>query len=216
MRTGSAILVFLFLSTTCNAQTPDTQPWLTDSSRAIQFGVGGYFNLSTFDSKALSVKFHLFPLSAIRVGLAMRGNTSRSDKEVKRTVGDSLISAKSSSNRYNEDLSFELTSQYMLFLDTQSDLFLFIGSGPIVTYSYQGNDDGDWTRTWGLGVEGAIGAEWFATHRISFHAEYRAAALYTISKDEYTYPSQFETTNQQTISWELRSGRVLFGLSAYF
>ena len=210
--------VAVALSMACIAQTAEGQPWLTDSSRAIQFGIGSSFRLTSFDNQSLAVKYHLTPQTAIRVRVSARGTTNRTDSETRVTIGDSLVSSTGSSNSQTQDLTFSLSSDYLMFLDLPEDLFLFVGAGPMAEYSYRAYGTDDWSRALAFGLDGAIGSEWFASHRISVHAEYQAAVLYRIYKSKSTYEgsSQTETRDSRTITWELRSGTVIFGLSVYF
>jgi len=113
----------------------------------------------------------------------------------------------------------------------QASAKFFWGIGPRVDYSYSKDDyktvdsgstlQDRKTRTtsWGVGLSGVLGVEWFANSSISLLAEYGSSALYTYSKrtqDESIGPSSGPHVEQKSRTFTFSPSSVKFGLSVYF
>ncbi len=219
-------LLALFLSSQCLlGQTSETTSWLNDSSRAIQFGIGNYLDVEAFNSKSISFKKHLSAESAIRVGIVLSASSYKEQANTRDYVSDTLISSNSVSYTPTYSISAEISTLYLWYFSTQSDFYLFLGLGPEMRYDrrdYLTSDYYDRNRTWSIGMEGSVGAEWFVSHRFSIHAEYLASALYAGSKengwntDINGNPLVIQDFENTSTSWRFQSGTVVFGLSIYF
>jgi len=219
-------LFALFLSSQfLLGQTNQSNSWLNDSSRAIQFGIGNYFDVEAFNSKSISFKKHLSAETAIRVGIVLSASSYKEEANSRDYINDTLISSKSISYSPTYSISAEVSTLYLWYLSTQSDFYLFLGLGPELRFDrreYSTSDYYDQNRTWSIGMEGSIGAEWFVTHRFSLHAEYLANALYVGSKENGWNTDVngnrlvVEDFDNTSTAWRFQSGTVAFGLSIYF
>ncbi len=208
----------LLLSAVLPAQSSaQEQVWMTDSSWAIQFGVQSYTTIVSFDAASLSVKTHLTESQALRIGMKVFGSRTKEHHSKETSIRDSIISQTATeSDLYDFDLG--ATVQYLWYLDTQSDVFLFGGIGPTGRYTRNDFAPGYGDSRWSIGAAATIGAEWFATRRISFHAEYQATLFYSHSKsyDQYTQGSRVEYNEDKYSRWGFSANEVVFGLSVYF
>jgi len=220
----SVTIALLLIQTHMSAQPSETQQWLTDSSRSIQFGIGNYLSLNAFDGKSISFKLHNTATNAIRFGFTLSGNTASSDATTETIVDDTLISTTTTSTDPTFSINVDAFVHFLWYLDTHSDVFPFIGIGPMVGFvrnEYVSTSSSSLTRTLGVGAEAVVGAEWFATKNISLHAEYQATALFEYTRYESYEPGtvggQTPSKNfKRTIkSWAIRSRTVVFGLSVY-
>lgn len=204
------LLAFIGIAGRSTAQETQTTQWLTDSSKAIQFGIGNNFGLEAFDYKSISFKTHLSSLRAIRIGVNASGSTSKQERTSFLGSYDQLSS-----------IALGISTHFLWYFETESDVFLFLGAGPLVEYSHSRGDYSyvsEHTTIWTVGVGGAIGAEWFATRHIAIHAEYQAAGRYTSGKSESLDDRVPEEGVYKllTKSWRFDAQKVLFGLSVYF
>lgn len=218
------VIAVLLLNSLLRAQQTDSTQWLSDSSRAIQFGVGDYLNVRAFDTKSISFKYHLSATRALRIGLSFSGSVDKSESHRTSFLNDSLISSTDRSNGPIHSVALELSVLHIWYFSTNSDVFLFLGAGPLVQYSrreYAGSSYSDLTTLWSTGVGATIGTEWFVHRRISLHAEYQASGQYTHTNNNSTNRNSNiqgdkivdETSNNR---WSITSQRVLFGISVYF
>lgn len=72
----TAVIVGFCLAGPASSQTQ----WLSDSSRAIQFGVGSSFNVHAFGEKEISFKTHITAMRALRLSLSFSGTIDQRDR----------------------------------------------------------------------------------------------------------------------------------------
>ncbi len=191
--------------------------WMTDSSWAIQFGIQSNMTLGSFDAANLSAKTHITSLQALRIGLNLYGANNRQETFQERSIGDSVFYQVTGS-AWQNDFTIGATVQYLWYLDTKSDLFVFFGVGPTGRFRWSDSDFGEHRAAWAIGIAPVLGGEWFATRRISFHAEYQATLFYersTSSYEDNSSETRFYRENTYT-RWGFSADGVVFGLSVYF
>ncbi len=215
---------------------------LKEGAWALQFQISGNFTLSPFEGLALSGKRHLSATDAIRLGITIGLNNSESDRIDKTIENDtvSLFSEGTTAQSVNGQ-SIDIHAHYLFYTNPQEEVNLFLGSGLSVQYSrgYQEasgiepRPPGLSSRAYhqsvenkkiGFGIVGLTGVEWFATKRLSLHAEHSIAISYeksTYSETrktligppiEYSGRSVNEWTGK---GWRVSSQGVKFGLSVY-
>lgn len=188
---------------------------LEDGAWALQFGIEGDFLSVNSYSGGVSVKRHFSPRSALRAGIsASAGDTERDDRDT-----DAVDDASSWSTGLN--------LAYQRYINPDADAVLYWGVGPAFNYFHSSyntslGDSLSSERTserWSVGADAMLGAEWFATRVISFHAEYFAGF------DYFSETESLETNvNGSLVSRQIdREGwstsltsAVRFGLSVYF
>ncbi len=221
------ILLTLFLFSTLIAQNDTTfkKNSLIEGAWAMQFQIYGLVYLYPFQGTTISVKKHLTDRSAVRAGVGITFDIS--DESYNK---DQLYYYNYFKYTSYEQHSYSLTvrGQYLFYLFGSTDVNLFVGSGPEISYSWGKNEyDGDTASyvsrniSTGLGISGVIGVEWFATSSISFHAEYSTIAKYTRTdyKRELKYvntalKSEINSSNGDYFKFNPNS--VMFGVSLYF
>ena len=138
-------------------------------------------------------------------------------------------------SRNSQSIAFEtIVTRY---INPDSHVNAFWGIGPFVSFYRQKMKEGNeyvsadnygyysylYSQCWTVGLRAVIGAEWFATGRISFHAEYQADLRYEWGYTERIYKrydspadnvDAYEKDSSNT--WSLYSGNVVFGMSLYF
>jgi hypothetical protein len=215
------IFSFLFLAVlsfqTGLSQTGESAPYITDSSRSIQFGIG-MLTLRSFGDQTMSYRWHQTPGTAIRIGVSVSAS-GRTDETVTSAYrGDTLVGQSRSTSTDLPRIDFTLSAQYQWYVRIQDDLYLFAGAGPQFGYN-QRDYPYDEYRMWTAGLNGGFGAEWFASRRLSLHGEYQIHLLYrhTISSEWEDFSSGDSKFYDRTgDSFDITSGAVLFGLSVYF
>ena len=188
---------------------------LEDGAWALQFGVQGQFiSVNTF-AGGLSLKRHFSPQSAIRLGIS--ANTQDTDWDY------SYIEDVAGTNRWSTGVNVT----YQHYVNPDADAIVYWGVGPTFDYSrdsatssHGDSLSSDSTRKyWSVGADAVLGVEWFATHAISFQAEYVAGFDYNSLTDvtEINNYGDVITRQANRDGWSssLASG-VRFGLSVYF
>jgi len=202
---------------------------------SIQFGLTDEFGLDPFNSMSLSLKRHVSPKSAFRLGANLGLDVDDSDSESVSTRYDTLSTGVESELSLNGVL-VQLNMLYMRYVNPGSDVNFFLGTGPLVRYTRTEEDrrsvrtaQGEvlrlrtekYSRTWKLGALGVAGVEWFATKNVSLHAEYRGSLSYGRTKTEGLSlssddPSYHEESESSKSFWDFKGVNVTFGLSLYF
>lgn len=226
MKTIVMLCALLLLPAILISQETVGQPWLTDSSKSIQFGISSNLTLTTFSYAGFSYQFHLTQSRAIRLTLTLSGSTANSDTHEEHYLNDTLVSIDDNTDKLSSSYGVGVSALHIWYMQPSERFFLFTGVGPTVTFSYDKYDPGRpydyWTKTTslGVGVFGAIGGGYFVDRRFAIHAEYQAGASYAETRFEsysHSSPPQVVTTiDQHTHRWSLRSPSVLFGLSLYW
>ncbi|MGE5621095.1 MAG: hypothetical protein ACM3U0_00845 [archaeon] len=231
-----AILVSLAItSQLIIAQTkPQQIEDLTDSSRALQFQIGSNFSLSSFQGSVISYKHHFSRDKALRIGLSVYVDGTKSDgsSEMFTVDRDSLVTGSQNAAKRKEN-SIQLNTQFIWYLNPGEKLLIYGGAGPFLTYGYgkvntenKSNDpfikdkslNEQKSSTWSPGVKGEIGVEWFAAQNISLLAEYGLMASYSWTETEITstYPLYVQKSNNKLEGWNVRNDTVKFGVTLYF
>jgi hypothetical protein len=218
-----AIFCSIALHGFLSAQETDNKPFLTDSSRAVQFAIGDYLGVRAFDGKSVSMEWHTTDLRAWRVGVGFSGRSLKSTVLTEEFLDDSLTSSISDDN-VRRHLIIEVGAQHLWYFGASEPLYVFLGAGPLVRYTRYEYDGSYNTETlWTFGGSSMIGVEWFVHRRISLHSEYVATFTYSHGKMQSTgtqsnYYGMIKKTTEDgtTNSWDLTSGNVLFGFSVYF
>lgn len=208
---------------------------LEEGAWSIQFGITDEVALRPFNSMGISVKRHMSPRSAFRIGANIGLDIDDRDSDQVTSLADT-VSAGVFGEGDGNSLLVQLDLLYMRYANPDADVNFFLGTGPLVRF--QRSDD-DWkgthttpegtsvevreryVRTWRIGAIGIGGVEWFATRSISFHAEYRLWLSYGRTKSESEanrpgdpdYHSESETSNG---FWDFHGNKVTFGVSLYF
>lgn len=236
----SHVVVFILLARTCVVFSQETgqQPTaLREGSWALLFQVAGNFTLTSFQGATISGKHHFSPRDALRLGLTLSGNTSSMDG----TTGDfnaDTVTVTGAGTSDRSSLSVTLSSEYVVYGDPPGVVHPFFGVGPLISYRY-GRDASEnsnarpgipsarFTSTttqesWGVGVSGVAGVEWFVTQAISLLAEYNLSVQYV--RSELTShredipgegPSFKSTRENRTTGWSLAPNNVRLGLTVY-
>jgi hypothetical protein len=226
MKTRTTVLFLAVIVVTAKLQAQDAPApnWLSDSSRALQFGVTGNFTLGTFDAKSISFKQHLSDKRAIRIGVNFSGSIDQKGDSHEYFYYDSLTLLSNASYNPTYNLGVSVSAQYLWYMKTVERFFFYLGAGPYASYSRSGPtgtpSSGTWNKNeaWSLGVGGSAGVECFVYSRISLHAEYQALLTYTSThgSTRYSSASRFETTSTWDKYLNLSSQKVVFGISVYF
>jgi hypothetical protein len=232
----SIIAVMLMLPAALSAEEKmrcrrDLEP----GSWSLQFQIADDINLRAFNGMMISVKRHFNERSAIRLGLNLDLDSDRRIEGIAHSYRDTLREGRIY-KRDDSEQSIQLNLFYMRYPNPGGRIKLFYGAGPLVSFSrrlleyernYYGSGrydikESNWERYWAVGLNGILGAEWFATDGISFHAEYRAVAKYTRGRyesDEFRFSSQGKTatySETETDYWNFDASYVTFGISLYF
>jgi hypothetical protein len=218
-----AILCTIALQGQLLAQETDPKPFLTDSSRAVQFAIGDYLGVKAFDGKSVSVKWHVTDRRAWRFGVVYSGYTDKEVHHADTFLDDSLTTSRNS-DIFDRALTIEVGGQHLWYFGTRDQFFLYFGAGPLVRFNRDERDYGSSKVTaWTFGGSGTIGVEWFAHHRLSLHSEYVSTLTFRhfvqrTTSSARTYGGSISTATEELNwdRWDLISGKVLFGFSVYF
>ncbi len=189
-----------------------------------------------FEGLGIALKRHWSRKTALRLGFDIGLSVNEDDSESKRSVDDTL---QNESDGFNKTSGQSVTVKllYMMYPWPDSYINFFWGLGPVISFSRSDReherdtvqyDSGSsqlyrssyYSRSWSAGLKGAVGVEWFATRRISFHMEYQSTPTY---RSRYTemeviddYYSSEEFRKITSGDWSLQAGTVVVGLSMYF
>lgn len=169
--------------------------------RALQFAVRGLFNLSSFQGGTLSYKKHFSSQSALRIGINIRLNSRayEGSEEWDNTYRyedyeDSTDYLRFEEETYdltdNSDIwSADIITQWIKYPEARNDVQPYWGVGPTLSYSYHNEDDESASMdstadprfyrytsfSYGVGVSGVLGLEWFFRKNMSLTAEYQSS-----------------------------------------
>lgn len=230
-----------FLSTELLAESENREMNKRDNSLypgswSIQFQIEDDIGLKPFNGMIISVKRHVSKQSAFRISFNLDIDFDDDDSESQHTYSDSTVYAKVRTTDYNAQ-RIEVNFAYLNYPRPDSNINLFWGAGPFVRYSRSRREteeirttppsyrqttiNTDYLNSWGIGILGLAGVEWFATKNISFHAEYRASAVYSRSKRENAHnilqeTKIVDTSETASYGWDLHGVSVILGISLYF
>jgi hypothetical protein len=209
---------------------------LRAGSWALQFGISSNFTLISFEGLSISAKKHFSPSRAIRFGTTIAAWTEDVNMDDLYRSQDHQQSSISDAD--NNSLSWDISALYLFYPGPRDRLSFFAGLGPDFGYSrakhetntnvirdgqvIQDAEQNKWTynRRVYLGLRGVLGAEWFATKRISLIADYSLSTRYMWEKSEtsseYTSGSSSSSTDNDRQRFDLYSSAVQFGISVYF
>jgi len=185
-----------------------------------------------FDGMSIAAKYHMSRKSALRLGLSF-GFSANDDTVDDRTVEDDTIRWDDSGNGTRNSQSAMLEVLYVRYPWPDSYINAFWGVGPYVSFNRYESEVtrnnpnywrvDDYSRRYAIGLKGILGVEWFASKRISFHAEYQANFQYRWGFNESTRISidadgiKSEDYRKTTTDyWSFYANEMLFGISLYF
>jgi len=197
------------------AQEDERANSLEAGAWALMFGIDSDFTLEPFEGGSLSLKRHFSDRSAVRVGIDL--SLSSNENTVTNTFDRTTTS---------DAYSFRLEGLYQRYTSPGRTINFYWGAGAFGGYSDRTSEatadstlNRSDTSSYSLGATGALGVEFFAARSIGIHAEYRASVGYnwneTVLRNERPgFPVDERSTDGS--GWNLGSGSVRFGLSAYF
>jgi hypothetical protein len=188
---------------------------------ALQFRLPTSLTLGAFREAAIAVKRHWSSSSAVRMGMDVGVNSSRT-KEENRDI--SLDSSYSEVDQISNQFSVAVLSQYLYYFRNAAALNLYGAAGVRLKYDNWSDEEEDTesnqkATALSFGPLFGFGVEWFATHRISFSAEYDVAVSYEWSKTTRVLdPAHREPRSNvaTTRSLDVQLEYAKLGLSVYF
>lgn len=193
---------------------------------ALQFTIDQNFTLSTFEGSIASVKKQFSSTRALRIGLALDFSHSK-DETNRFTKIDTAKPQFSKSFGY----SVFVYPTYMFYMNPKDAVILYAGTGITAGGSYywtESRQDAevapsyyylyDRRYSYGGGLTGTIGVEFFPIKNLSIIAEYFASFQYShsVSKTIRDYPGDYTNIESTGDEYEFFGRRVNFGLSVYF
>jgi hypothetical protein len=229
MKTITGLLLISLLLTSNFAQTKDStiqKNSLRKGIWGVQFQIGSNFTLSSFENVIVSLKTHFSPKFAVRFGVGVNANSSDQTLDYKEYyygyTGTDIPTN-------NNSLNIMILAKVLYYFNPKSSINLFIGFGPIGTYSHYYNErfylDGykEYTEnnSWGGGLNGVLGCEIFPLRFLSIFAEYSVTATFdkrtsNDSVEDYYTRVVEEFYNVKSTNFNLTGNTVRFGLSLYF
>ena len=196
------------------AKTGEGNNSLASGSWSIQFAIDKDFDFISYEGATISAKYHFSDKSAIRGGLSLRGSTEDSESALIIIPADSIL--KESKSDQNS-VSVGLKTLFLFYPSPQKEVNVFLGAGPILTYSRdKKNEGGDSAtrRSWAIGIAAAFGVEWFATKSISILSEYGGSFEY----ETHLYKGKYDGRESKTEidRFEMSTLSVKLGVSFYF
>ncbi|MCK4549376.1 MAG: outer membrane beta-barrel protein [Candidatus Krumholzibacteria bacterium] len=186
-----------------------------------------------FDGMSVAAKYHMSRKTALRLGLSF-GFSSNDNTVDDRTIEDDTIRWDGSNTSTGNSQSLLLEALYVRYPWPDSYINAFWGVGPYASFSRSESESEShnigysryqdrYSRHYAVGLKGVLGVEWFASKRISFHAEYQAVIRYRWGFSERT-TSHVDTEGSlderygkaETDYWSFYGDKVLFGVSMYF
>lgn len=212
------LLVFVLLSGSAVMAQEDTlgvssQRKLDDKNWALLFQVNSNFTLRSFQGSVISVKKHLSPQKALRIGVSLDADLRDQDlmnfREVRdHDTQDVLNDELDESISQIDQLELDISAQFLHYFLPQNDVSVFVGMGNFweigrmksnrQTESQSNNYPGSMrefeavdshTRySWALGLSGVLGVEWFCLKSISLIGEYGLVVGYrSVSDTHYIF-----------------------------
>ncbi len=193
---------------------------------ALQFTIDQNFTLSSFEGSVASVKKQFSSTRALRLGLSL--DFSRSNDETNRLT--KIDTAKPS---YSKGFGYTIFvyPTYLFYMNPKDPVNLYLGAGftaggsyywsesrqddnvaPSYYYQYQQS------YSYGGGLTGTIGVEFFPIKNLSIIAEYFASFQYShnVSTSIHDYPGDYRKLESHGDEFRFFGKRVNFGLSVYF
>jgi hypothetical protein len=211
-----ALLVLLTLASAAVAGAADetTEGPMRPGAWAIQFGIGDNFTLNSFSGGAVSVKRHSSAKVAWRAGVSFGLSDLSSDRSIE-TPDTTLLEE---ADFGHQSIGVELDRLH--YFGAGPAVHPYFGYGPRAAWSSGHSSDDFYDREqdfWSAGVGAVFGAEYRASSAIGIHAEYRASFQYVSrTQEERSLIVDAAVRRGEDTSWNLSSGGVRFGLSAYF
>lgn len=218
------IILFLFWSAPLAVIAGMSENMPKDNGWALQFSIRDNFQLSSFQGTTISILKHSSVDRAWRMAFTggVRYNNNKNNDQIDRT-------RRSRADLTRYDANFTIDLQKLFYANTESNINLFYGWGPVVGYHF--NKSYDYSRgtremmkaDWEIGARLIFGVQWFPTNSISLHAEYGSKLSYLFSwkrTEQWRFdifePVELRIDDSQTNSLNLSSSAVKLGLSAYF
>ena len=216
---GSVVLFIALSGEVFSQDSSQVRPNSLQADKwALQFQISSNFTLASFEGATISIKKQSSPSAAVRLGMTVGTSVSSNDNTTALLDSSTRLQT-TDANSENLSLQFH----WICYPKPSSDVNLYFGIGPTASYSRNHSDSkvirvrpnrpdsllSSGTSTfisWGIGLNGLVGAEWFATRSISILAEYSTSATFSKSDNGATSTKQFS----------ISSPSVRFGLSAYF
>ncbi|MBS1513825.1 MAG: hypothetical protein JSS63_02260 [Bacteroidetes bacterium] len=219
-----SFILLVLLYSNIYAQEKERQNSLEAGKWALQFTIDQNFTLSNFEGSIASVKKQFSPRSALRLGLSLDFGRSNS-KENDFIYNDTL------NPQYSKRFYFSafIYPTYLIYVNPNSPVNLYFGGGFTLGGSYrwheseQSEEEGSyyaWEKTYsyGGGITGTVGVEFFPIKNFSILAEYFVSLQYAneVSSTVYTSPSNYQKREVTSDYVEFFGKRVNFGLAVYF
>jgi len=214
---------------------------LAPGSWSVQFSVQQNFTLGSYSGSTLSLKRHLASGNALRFGLSV--GFGRGGEDFIDSSADTFLTRTQMSESDVNSASFGVSAYYLWYSDRAAPLHAYWGAGPTVSWS-RGHDDRTQaltyepagqppvaftvveegtSRSWNVGVAGALGVEWLVARRVGVFAEYGSSLGYTDAKFTRRLtqtsggagPSTGQT-RRDGHSWGLSGSGGRLGISAYY
>lgn len=213
-------------------------------SQALEFGVSGLFNLSTYLGNTIALKTFSSPQRATRYVLDVSGDGyllsgPRNEFDYDPIPTDSTID--SSAYDYNSkstSLDISLSVQWIKYRQPYGNLSLLLGVGPMIgmyqsfrengidrrPLTYTGNTQQSKSISTGvyLGLTPVVGVEWFLHRNLSFHAEYYTLmrvgwrAVNDETAREYSSGDWYESDSDLSGVYYSVRGYARAGMAFYF
>ena len=209
-------ILFLAIVLVCLIVAPGVTQENSDqpSEWALQFQIGDDFRLFPFQGTTISVSKQLASDRKLRMGMSAEGSYSEN-------------ATQSHVYETRNNLSLSVYSHYIWELKKNTKIVPFAGIGPKLNFSYDnfeksdGNTPKNTHTSWGIGVSGMFGVEWFVKPNISLLAEYGSSVVYSKSKNKETHIYSGDGTTEREYErtytgYQFRSDGVKFGVSIYF
>lgn len=192
---------------------------------ALQFTIDQNFTLSNFEGSIASIKKQFSPNRALRLGLSLDFGHTNGEQNV-RTFYDTT---QPEFDKYTNFSAF-IYPTYLFYVNPASEVNVYFGTGFTLGGRYnwreteQNLEEGgvyySWRRTYsyGGGLTGTVGVEFFPMKSFSIIAEYFVSLQYShdIEKSVYDVPGTYRVRESSYDQVEFFGKRVNFGLSVYF
>ncbi|MBL7960720.1 hypothetical protein JNL27_10835 [bacterium] len=218
----TCFLIFFVISQLL-AQDDKATTALQNKHWALQFHIGSNFSLSSFQGSLISLKRQFSEHSAFRFGVSFGSNISNLDGESRIFPVDTI----QSKNKTNSNgLTVGIVTQYIRYSPIDENIVAYYGAGPNLSIMHSkydteslNNDQTTRTNSWGAGLNGVFGVEWFVKKNLSLSAEYAGSIDYNFSHQKNTSkyiggPTYINESNSH--GFNFGSNYVNFGLSVYF
>jgi len=242
----SLTLIFLLTSLFSLFAQSNESPQIENNNLhewSIDFGISNSFTLTSFQGSTISISKLYSKDSRIRLSLSTDLSIAESSSKNERITNDSLKNSRVSDSNTNDDHYYMLSCQYVYILSPYEKTSLFLSTGPLIKFntrtgsspytnyninSVTQNKTDFEENSFGIGLLNSLGYQWFASDKISIHAEYRISLSYnwreTINRSEriefdlngVKTQSIRDKSNSDYSEWLLTDQGVLFGLSLFF